>query len=117
MMDDVQLKIEKYRIQTLKNLSREKFEDILEPTFQKRKLTWCHRTLLWLESAATARNLVILTLVLALCVFKLYPYLKYVLITFDRYYYGFFNERMPILALTTPHKTYYAEKGVPFINI
>jgi len=47
----------------------------------------------------------------------LFPYLHYVIVAFDRHYFGYFHDRLPILALTTPHKTYLDNKGIPYIEI
>jgi len=73
--------------------------------------------LLWLESLISIRNFVLLGIFIVLFVVKIYPFAKYTLITYDKYYFGYINERVPRLALTTSQKKYFGETGIPYKTI
>lgn len=49
----------------------------------------------------SVRNFVIFGILLAIFAVKVYPFLKYMTITFDRYYFGWVNELEPPVAMTT----------------
>jgi hypothetical protein len=43
--------------------------------------------------------------------------LVYFIETIDRHYLGWFDDTLPPLALTTPHKNYYTANDIPFRTI
>lgn len=63
------------------------------------------------------RNVVFFCLFCVFVATLVYPFLKYVLITFDKHYFGYFVERVPRLALTTAQKNYFESQGIPFHTI
>jgi len=103
----------------MKKLSQGKYDEVIDPASldSKNKISKFHCWLLKLENMATKRNIALFILFMMLFVFQLYPRMKYVVLTFDKHYFGILTERMPILAKTTPHINYYTEHGIPFRTI
>jgi len=52
-------------------------------------------------------------MVFLLC-WQVLPRLKYTLLTFDKFYFGVFVDKMPELAVTTTHKNYMIAHNKPF---
>ena len=93
-----------------------KLKDLEKPEVDLHLGKW-QRRLIKLESKATAKNMVALVILVSLFSFYILPYLLYTFHTFDRHYFGFFNEREPLLALTTSQKEYYTSKNIDFKTI
>lgn len=103
MLDSVKQKIEKHRIKNLQKLSKFEFEDLNRPSdrTKEEKISRLHSMTLWLESVLSVRRVILLVVLSAILIAGIYPFMKYVVITFDKFYFGYFVEREPRLALTT----------------
>lgn len=112
-MKNVQGKIDKHKMENLKNISKGNFDEVVDP-ISKMKIGKTASYILKLENVCTKRNLVIFMIVLLLFVFKIYPAMKYVIITMDHHYFGIFTDQIAPLAMTTPHKNYYQELGIEY---
>lgn len=136
-MSDVYQKIDRYKIETMKQLSKQKFDDVqVRPEDDKKrkaqkaerlwkknrnnselKISKLHRTFLKIESLATKNN--ILMLFVAACFFTVYilPFILYSIKVVDSHYLGWLHEPMPYFAKTTDEKLYYTSQNIPFMTV
>lgn len=120
MLEKVNSQIEKYRIENMKKLSKEQYDDIIDPLHDgtdKVKISRCHSFLLKLQQFSSVRNWLVVFVVLLFVAVTVIPNLWYLITTFDKYYFGYIVERSPRLGLTTTQKKYFMEKNIPFKTI
>ena len=136
VMSDIYQKIDVYKIETMKKISKGQFEEIeqrpddkakkakaAEKYWQKNKnsidmkISKLHTTFLKIESMATKNN--ILMFIIGACLFTVFvlPFLMYSWSVIDKHYLGWFHEPLPPFAKTTDEKMYYSDQGIPFITI
>jgi TM2 domain-containing membrane protein YozV len=103
----------------MQKLSKFEYEEVSKPSGRANslKISWVHQFLLRMESLMSIRNLFLLCLTIVFSIFCVYPYGKYVVIKFDKRYFGVFYDRLPRLALTTMQKKYFSENNIPFQTI
>jgi len=70
-----------------------------------------------LENRITKWNILMFLIVILFLAFYIVPYLAYAFHAADRYYFGYFNEREPRLALTTAQKDFYEAQGIPYRTV
>jgi hypothetical protein len=135
-MADIYEKIDIYKIETMKKLSQQRFEDVearpddkktlarkAEKYFQKNrhpmdlKISKMHQRFLYLEKLVTKNNIVFLFIGACFFTVFLLPYLMYSGQVIDRHYFGWFHELKPMFAKTTVEKEYYGDNGIPFMTI
>jgi hypothetical protein len=140
-MSDIKEKIDVYKIETMKLLSKGEYDQVearpdakapndkakkalaAEKYFQKNKnpvnmkISKFHKWFLRMESLATKNN--ILVFIVGLCLFTVFvlPFLLYSWSVVDRHYFGLFHEPVAIFAKTTNEKMYYMDQGIPFVTI
>lgn len=120
MLEKVNSQIEKYRIENLKKLSQNQFDDIIDPLHdgqEKVKISRCHAFLLKLQQFSSVRNWMAVVVVLLFLAVTVIPNLWYLVITFDKYYFGYIVERSPRLGMTTTQKKYFMNNNIPFKTI
>lgn len=123
-MDEVYKNIDQYKIDALKKISMEKFDEVQvgcdpEVTSKKRKrekLYRFHSSLLKFYQMLSTRNVVISLVVLSYFIVYILPQLCYAAAAFDRHYFGYFHDREPIYAKTTANQKYYAEHNIPYVT-
>ena len=119
-MSDIKEKIDVYKIETMKQLSQGRFENIevrpddkakkakaAEKYWQKNKntvdmkISKLHARFIKIESMATKGN--ILALIIGVCAFTVFvlPFLLYCLTVIDKHYLGWFNDPVALFAKTT----------------
>jgi hypothetical protein len=135
-MSDIKEKIDVYKIETMKLLSKGEFAQVeqrpddkakkalaAEKYFQKNKnpldmkISRFHTWFLKMERLATKSN--IMVFVVGLCLFTVFvlPFLLYSWSVVDKHYFGLFHEPVAIFAKTTNEKMYYIDQGIPFVTI
>ena len=123
-MDDVYKNIDQYRMDALKKISMEKYDEVQvgcdpEVTSKKRKrekLYRFHAGLLKFYNLLTTGNVVIGFVVLVFFLVYVLPQLCYAATAFDRHYFGYFHELEPVYAKTTANQKYYAEHNIPYVT-
>ena len=73
--------------------------------------------MLLFESYLTKRNIFIFVVVFAYFAWAILPSMVYCIELVDRHYLGWFDDSLPPLATTTPHKNYYIANNKPFRTI
>mmetsp|Transcript_10168 Transcript_10168/g.17140 ORF Transcript_10168/g.17140 Transcript_10168/m.17140 type:complete len:214 (-) Transcript_10168:2460-3101(-) len=141
-LQDVYDQIDKFKIENMKRISQEKFEEVevkadifedqdlarsltgisdpnklLNPKSVGQRISRCHQKLLSLERLFSKRNILIMGVVTYAFFAYLFPILLHAFHTYDAHYHGYFNERLPRLAMTTQEKRYFTEKNIPFMTI
>lgn len=103
MLDSVKQKIELHRLANMQKLSKFQFDKVKRPSDRTgdEKISWIHRTLLWLETILTVKRVVIGTILAVGLAHLSFPFMKYVVLTCDKFYFGYFVEKVPPLAITT----------------
>ena len=115
-MEDIQAKIDRHNRENMQRLCKGDYDEVMDPFSidSKQKISKYHSYILKLQRLATLRNIMILGVMLFMLVWQVLPRMKYTALTFDKFYFGFFVEKVPELALTTTHKNYMIANNKPF---
>jgi hypothetical protein len=135
-MSDIYQKIDVYKIETMKNLSKGNFEQIeqrpddkakkakaAEKYWQKNKnpmdmkISKMHKNFLKIESMATKYNIIALIIGITMFMVFVLPFLLYSWQVIDKHYFGWFHKANVAFAKTTDEKMYYLSEGIPFVTI
>lgn len=108
-MDEVYSNIDQYRMEALKNISMEKYDEVkvgCDPEVtgknQKReKLFRIQSKLLRFYEYLTSTNIILSIMVLAFISVVVLPEVCYAFSAIDRHFFGYLHEREPIYAKTT----------------
>ena len=108
-MDKVYQNIDQYRIDALKKISMEKYDEVkvgCDPEIsgkhkKREKLYRIQSKLLKFYEYLTSTNIIISIMVLTFIAVVVLPEACYAFSTLDRHFFGYFHEREPIYAKTT----------------
>ena len=123
-MDEVYGNIDQYRMEALKKISMEKYDEVqvgcdpdIQGKYKKRdKLYQFQARMFQLTRYFTWANIVITIAVLAFVAVYVVPEMCYALACFDRHYFGWLHEPEPYYAKTTANQKFYSEHNIPFVT-
>ena len=116
-LNDIHSKIDEFnrkKIENMKNLSKNKLDDVNEIDGTDLKLSRWKVNLMKLEQVLKMRNFMILAVIIYFFNVVVIPEAKYMINVYDMHYLGYFNERQPRLAKTTNEKKYYQKHNIPY---
>mmetsp|Transcript_33602 Transcript_33602/g.51745 ORF Transcript_33602/g.51745 Transcript_33602/m.51745 type:complete len:156 (-) Transcript_33602:2293-2760(-) len=116
--DDLELLNEHFNggKKTTADIQLDNIKDVLGERENRKANRW-HRKLLKVEQLLTWTNILIGGAIFIMFCTHVAPYLAYTFHAVDRHYFGFFNEREPLLAKTTSQETFYKEHDIPYRTV
>ena len=123
-LDEVYKNIDQYKIEALKKISMERFDEVQvgcdpEITGKKRKrekLFKLHSNMLKYYQMASPGRVMIALVILSLFIVYVIPQICYTFAAFDRHHFGYFHDLEPIYAVTTANQKYYSENNIPYVT-
>ena len=76
----------------------------------------CHKYWYRVKDNYTHRRMLMILAAAVIYFMWVLPIQLYAFNVIDRHYFGWFDERAPLVAKTTAQAGYYATNGIPFMN-
>ena len=92
---------------------REKKEQLL----YNGRMFKCHKCWYRVKDAYSYKRLIMLLALTAVYLMWIMPFQLYTLNVLDRHYFGYFDEREPVITVTTAQRNYFVERDIPHMTM